>query len=156
MELWLFWFLVGVSLLAVEALVAFTLYAGAVSLGAFPAAIVAAVGGSVELQVAVFAFGAGISLLLVRPLARRHLRTPQLIRTGTDSLIGARATVMERVDDDQGVVKIRGGEIWSARASNPDQRFEAGSQVIVETVKGVAVLVRGPEVTEQGEEGDGE
>lgn len=39
---WLIWFLIGVGLIAFEAVAAFTLYAGAVAFGAFPAAIVAA------------------------------------------------------------------------------------------------------------------
>ena len=141
MPLWLFWFLLGVLLVAFEAVVAFTLYAGAVALGAFPAAIVAAFGGSVELQVAVFAVGAAFSLVVLRPIARRQLQMPQAIRTGTDTLIGARATVTETVDDDRGVVKIRGGDTWSARALDPGRSFAPGEQVVVRKIKGVAVFV---------------
>ena len=140
MSMWLVWFLIGIGLLAFEAVVAFTLYAGAVSLGAFPAAIVAALGGSVELQVAVFAVGAAFSLVVLRPIARRQLQTPQT-RTGSDTLLGARATVIEPVDDDAGVVKIHGGDTWSARALDPERSFEVGSHVIVREIKGVSVLV---------------
>jgi membrane protein implicated in regulation of membrane protease activity len=149
-SLWLVWFLLGVGLLAFEALVAFTLYAGAVALGAFPAAIVAAAGGSVELQVGVFAAGAGFSLIVLRPIARRHLQTPPGTRTGTDALIGARATVIEPVDDDSGVVKIHGGDVWSARALDPEQRFDVDEDVVVRAVKGVAVLVAAVESSDIG------
>lgn len=146
MPLWLFWFLLGAGLIAIEALIAFTFYAGAVALGAFPAAIVAALGASLEVQVAVFAVGAAVSLLFIRPLAKRHLLTPAPIRTGIDTLIGAHATVVLAVDDDVGQVKIRGGDVWSARAADVGGRFSEGADVVVRSVKGVAVLVAEPEV----------
>jgi membrane protein implicated in regulation of membrane protease activity len=144
MEMWLFWFLLGVLLVAVEVMVAFTLYAGAVSLGAFPAAIVAALGASLEIQVAVFAVGAALSLLLLRPLARKHLVTPPAIRTGADALVGALATVVEPVDDDSGQVKIRGGDVWSARTARPGERFKKGAEVSIQAVRGVTVVIGAP------------
>jgi membrane protein implicated in regulation of membrane protease activity len=149
--MWLFWFLLGVFLIAVEVTVAFTLYAGAVALGAFPAAIVAAVGGSLELQVAVFAVGAALSLLLIRPLARKHLVTPPAIRTGSDALVGALATVVDPVDDDSGQVKIRGGDLWSARASKSGERFEKGAEVSVHAVRGVTVVIGAPRESPAGD-----
>lgn len=154
MPLWLFWFLLGVGLIAFETLVAFTMYAGAVALGAFPAALVAALDASLEVQVAVFAVGSALSLAFVRPLARRHLLTPQKIRTGTDSLIGARATVSRTVDDDAGEVKIRGGDVWSARSLDPGASYEEGTAVWVHEVRGVAVIVDAggpPELEPAGE-----
>ena len=141
MELWLVWFLIGMGLIAVEALVAFTFYAGAISLGAFPAALVAALGAPVEAQVAVFSIGAAFSLVVIRPLARRHLITPAKIRTGTDQLPGSRAVVTQAVDEDGGQVKIMGGGVWSARTASPTTRFEVGASVSVTEVRGVAVIV---------------
>jgi len=142
---WLYWFLLGVLLLAVEAVIAFTLYAGAVSLGAFPAAIVAALGASLEVQVAVFAIGAAFSLIVLRPIARRQLQRPQSIRTGTDALIGARATVVRTVDEDGGTVKIKGGDVWTARSLTPGKSFQAGAEVVVHEIRGVAALVTDPD-----------
>lgn len=141
MPMWLFWFLLGTALVVFEAFIAFTLYAGSIAIGAYPAAIVAAAGGSVELQVAVFAAGAAFSLVVIRPVAKRHLMVPPTIRTGTDSLIGAKATVLERVDDDAGVVKVHGGDVWSARSHDPSAAYEAQTQVRVRGVRGVALLV---------------
>ena len=142
---WLIWFLIGVVLIAFEAVVAFTLYAGAVALGAFPAAIVAALGGSLELQVAVFAVGAAFSLIVLRPIARRQLNAPAPIRTGTDNLIGARAVVTEPVSDDGGLVKIRGGDVWTARSLEPHRDFGVGEEVLVREIRGVAALVTAAE-----------
>ena len=63
----------------------------------------------------VFVAGSVASLLVLRPIARSHLRQPPQMRTGTAALVGAQAVVVERVDADGGRVKI-GGEVWSARA----------------------------------------
>jgi membrane protein implicated in regulation of membrane protease activity len=80
------------------------------------------------------------ALLVLRPIARRHLRTPLQLRTGTAALIGSPALVMERVDGQGGQVKI-GGEIWSARAFDEDQAFEPGTRVEVLKIDGATALV---------------
>lgn len=153
---WLYWFLLGVLLLAAEAVVAFTFYAGAVSFGAFPAALVAALGAPLEVQVAVFAIGAAFSLIVLRPIARRHLEGAELIRTGSDALIGARATVVRAVDEDGGTVKIKGGDVWTARSLSPEKSFEAGAEVVVHEIRGAAVLVADRDHGENDAPGDGE
>ena len=90
------------------------LFLGPLSLAAVLAALVALGGGSVELQAAAFVAGSVAALAIVRPIARRHMRTPAHIRTGAAALIGQRAIVLEKVDADGGLVKI-GGEVWTAR-----------------------------------------
>src|SRR2546427_722324 len=69
-------------------------------------------------QLVVFVAGSFASLGLLRPIARRHLRMPHAIRTGTAALVGAPAVVLQRVDAQGGRVRI-GGEEWSARAYVP-------------------------------------
>ena len=80
------------------------------------------------------------SVLFLRPVARRHLRTPAQLRTGTAALVGARAVVLERVDADGGQVKI-GGEVWSARSYFENQVIEAGARVEVARIDGATALV---------------
>jgi membrane protein implicated in regulation of membrane protease activity len=65
---------------------------------------------------------------------------PHALRTGTAALEGARAIVLQRVDDRGGRVKI-GGEEWSARAYVPDEAFEVGTQVEVAQIQGATALV---------------
>jgi membrane protein implicated in regulation of membrane protease activity len=87
------------------------------------------------------ALGVSIAMLaLVRPVALRHLRTPQEIRTGTAALIGERGTVLEPVDRDNGRVKIR-GEVWSARTYDPSASIEAGRSVEIVKIDGATVVV---------------
>ena len=80
------------------------------------------------------------SLLILRPIARSHLHMPPLTRTGTAALVGARATVLQRVDADGGRVRI-GGEEWSARAYINDQVLEPGARVEVAKIEGATALV---------------
>jgi membrane protein implicated in regulation of membrane protease activity len=77
---------------------------------------------------------------MLRPIARRHLRTPAALRTGTAALVGSPAVVLERVDRDGGQVKL-GGEIWSARAYDQDDSFEPGARVEVMKIDGATALV---------------
>ena len=123
-----------------EDVVELSTHGGATVPAAVLAALVALGGGSVELQVAAFVAGSIASLAIVRPIARRHLRTPPHIRTGAAALIGQSATVLERVDADGGMVKI-GGEVWTARAYDEDHVIEPGRRVEVLKIDGATALV---------------
>ena len=136
---WVIWMLAAAALLGGEMLT-LGLFLGPLSLAAILAALVALGGGSVELQVAAFVAGSVASLAIVRPVARRHLRTPAHVRTGASALIGQRATVLERVDGERGLVKI-GGEVWTARAYDEDHVIEPGARVEVLRIDGATALV---------------
>ena len=136
---WVLWMVAAVVLAGGEMLT-LTLFLGPLALAAVLAALVALGGGSVELQVAAFVAGSVASLAIVRPIARRHLRTPPHIRTGAAALIGQTATVLERVDREHGMVKI-GGEVWTARAYDEDHVIEPGTRVEVLRIDGATALV---------------
>jgi membrane protein implicated in regulation of membrane protease activity len=65
---------------------------------------------------------------------------PAIVRTGTAALVGAPATVLERVDSNGGRVRI-GGEEWTARPFSDGQVFEPGTQVEVAEIRGATALV---------------
>lgn len=92
------------------------------------------------LQIVVFGAGSFASLGLLRPVARRHLKMPHAIRTGTAALEGAKAVVLQRVDGRGGRVKI-GGEEWSARSFASDEAFDVGTEVEVAQIEGATALV---------------
>jgi membrane protein implicated in regulation of membrane protease activity len=62
------------------------------------------------------------------------------LRTGTAALVGARAVVLQRVDENGGRIKL-GGEEWSARSFVSDQVFEPGTHVEVAEIQGATALV---------------
>jgi membrane protein implicated in regulation of membrane protease activity len=136
---WLIWVLVAVGLALGEVLT-LSFFLGPIAVAAVAAALFALAGGGAVLQLIVFIGGSIVSVALLRPIATRHLRTPQALRTGTAALVGARAVVLERVDDRGGQVKI-GGETWSARAFFDGQVLEPGTRVEVAKIEGATALV---------------
>jgi len=105
---WLLWVLAAVALTLGEIATPGLFYLGPVALAACASAIVAAAGGGWAAELVVFAAASAASLGLLRPIARRHIRMPLAIRTGSAKLVGEKATVVERVDAAGGRVKIGG------------------------------------------------
>src|SRR3954452_13043717 len=136
---WVVWIIAAAGLAAGEI---FTLgfFLGPIAIAAAVAAVAAAVGAGVEIQVAVFVLASVGTLAVIRPVARRHMRTPARLRSGTAALVGQRALVLQRIDADHGQVKI-GGEVWTARPYDESEVFEAGDRVDVMKIDGATALV---------------
>ncbi len=139
MDDWVWW-MIAAGVLAVGEIATLGFFLGPIAVAAVAAAIVALVGGGLALQWIVFIAVSLASLLVLRPIARRHLRTPAQLRTGTAALVGAQAVVLERVDRDGGQVKLA-GEVWSARTYDEDATFEPGERVEVMKIDGATALV---------------
>ena len=79
------------------------------AVGALGALIAAGFGAALWLQVVVFLALSGVTLLLVRPLAKKFL-TPRYQATNADRVIGATALVTEEIDNlkGSGLVNISG------------------------------------------------
>ena len=139
MEDWVWW-MIAAGVLAVGEIATLGFFLGPIAVAATLTAIVALVGGGLAVQWLVFIAASAGTVVVLRPIARRHLRTPPRIRTGTAALVGGRAVVLERVDANGGQVKI-GGETWSARAYDEDDAFEPGARVEVMKIEGATALV---------------
>jgi len=137
---WLIWVLVAVALAIGEIATPGLFFAGPVALAAVAAAVVAVLTDNVVAELVVFIAGSLASLAILRPIARKHLRMPAQLRTGTQALVGSRALVLQRVDADGGLVKI-GGEEWSARSFMEGQVLEPGTRVEVAKIEGATALV---------------
>ena len=142
MDTTILWLVVAVLLGAMEL---FTLTAVAALLGgsALLTAGAAALGLPVVLQLAVFAAAVVTGLLLLRPVAVRHLLHP-VGPFGADALVGRSAQVMREVNDFGGTVRI-GGEVWTARALAGTGPLPVGSTVDVVTIDGATAVVHGRE-----------
>jgi membrane protein implicated in regulation of membrane protease activity len=139
MEDWVWWMIAAGALMVGE-IFTLSFFLGPVGVAAVAAAIVALAGAGVGLQWVAFILTAVASLLVLRPIARRHLRTPAQLRSGSAALVGSTALVLERVDRDGGQVKI-GGEVWTARSYDDDDVFEPGARVDVMKIEGATALV---------------
>ena len=134
------WLIAAVLLGIGELLTPGLFFLGPVAVAAVGAAIAAGVGGGIVLQLIVFIAVSIASLAFLRPIARRHVHMPELMRTGTAALVGKKAVVLQRVDANGGLVRI-GGEDWSARAFFEEQTLEPGQRVEVAKIEGATALV---------------
>ena len=137
---WLVWVVVAALLAIGELLTPGLFFLGPVALAAAAAALVSLLGAGSVISVLVFIAGSIASLALLRPIARRHVRMPQLMRTGTDALVGRRATVTRQVDGAGGRVRI-GGEEWTARSYLDGEVYAEGATVGVVKIEGATALV---------------
>ncbi|HZI91072.1 MAG TPA: NfeD family protein [Thermoleophilaceae bacterium] len=136
---WVLW-MIAAGALAVGEIFTLSFFLGPIAVAALVTAGVAALGVGVALQIIVFALVSVATVGVLRPVARRHLRTPSQLRSGTAALVGEHAVVLERVDRDSGQVKLV-GETWSARAFDDDEVMEPGAQVQVMQIRGATALV---------------
>ena len=139
MDDWVWW-MIAAGVLAVGEIATLGFFLGPIAVAATLAAVVALAGAGLAVQWVVFIAASLGSVLVLRPIARRHLRTPASLRTGTAALVGGRAVVLERVDANGGQVRI-GGEVWTARAYDEDDAFEPGARVEVMKIDGATALV---------------
>ncbi len=111
------------------------------AIGALFAFIVAVCGGDIIWQVVVFFLVSIVTLLFTRPLATRYFNKDR-IKTNAESLVGANAKVIERIDNinSSGRVNVRGQE-WMARTED-DSIIEAGETVEIVSISGAKVLVK--------------
>jgi membrane protein implicated in regulation of membrane protease activity len=134
------WVIVAVALAVGEVLTPGLFFLGPLALAAGAAALAALLGAGTVGSLIVFIVCSVASLLVLRPIARRHVRLPALSRTGTDALVGRKGIVTRKVDSHGGRVRI-GGEEWSARSYLDDQVFDEGKTVDIIQIDGATALV---------------
>ena len=98
-------------------------------------------------QVLVFAVVSALALVITRPLVRRFMTRPR-IPTNSDRVVGMTAKVTEPVDNDRasGAVYVD-GKTWTARSADGSV-IPAGTQVKVQKIEGVKLLVQYSEKAE--------
>jgi membrane protein implicated in regulation of membrane protease activity len=139
MDLWVAWLIAAVAFGAGEVLT-LGFFLAPFAIGAAAAAIVALLGGGLVVSGIVFLAVSSAALVGLRPIARRHMRTPGALRSGTAALVGSTATVIEQVSAGGGAVKLE-GEVWSARPFDEDATIEPGARVHVIEIRGATALV---------------
>jgi len=139
MELWLIWLIIAV-VFGVAEIFTLTAALGVLGASALVPAVLAALGLPLPLQLVAFAASATVGVLLVRPIALRHMSQPQLERFGVDALIGKRAFVVREVNDRDGLIRIDGEE-WSARSFDEVTTIPEGAAVNVMRISGTTAYV---------------
>lgn len=116
------------------------------AVGALAAVIAALLGGELWLQIVLFLGASGVSLALLRPIAKKYF-DPRITRTNVDALAGKTCQVVADIDNltSQGQVKL-GDVEWSARSTDGEP-IPAGTHVRIDRVEGVKVYVTPVTVT---------
>ncbi|MFI8087848.1 NfeD family protein [Streptomyces sp. NPDC086080] len=139
-DAWLWW-LIGATLLGIGLVITAMPELGMLAVGAVAAALVSGIfGGGAVAQVVVFTVVSTALIALVRPIARRQRAQRPEFASGVDALKGKRAVVLERVDGSGGRIKLA-GEVWSARALEAGQAYEAGQEVDVVDIEGATAVI---------------
>jgi len=113
------------------------------AVGAAGGAVVAGLGLGLPIQLVAAAAVAAVGLVVVRPVAIRHVRLGQLHPTGTAALVGREAVVLAPVDaGTAGRVKLA-GEVWSARSYDRSAVLAPGQTVDVVLIEGATAVVLG-------------
>ena len=125
----------GVAELITEGMVSIWFVAGA--LAALAASMIDL---PVSVQVLAFVIVSAIALAASRPLVRRFLNRPG-IPTNADRIVGMTAQVVEPVDNEKasGAVYVD-GKTWTARSTD-GHSIPAGTQVQVQRIEGVKLIV---------------
>ncbi|GGK96969.1 membrane protein [Sphaerisporangium melleum] len=139
MDSWILWLILA-AVLGVAELFTLTAALGLLGAAALLTAVVAAIGLPTGIQLAVFVLSSVSALVLLRPIAQRHIAQPPPQRFGVSALVGKPAYVTHEVTGMQGRVRI-GGEEWSARAYDETLVIPAGATVDVIGIEGATALV---------------
>jgi membrane protein implicated in regulation of membrane protease activity len=137
---WIIWIIAAISLIIVEMLTASLFFFSCLGVGAVFAGIASACGAGIWLQITVFSVISVISVLFIRPILKKYLRSTDSKSSNIDEIIGKDAVVMETVTKDKpGLVKVM-GEVWGAFCEDGDIP-EGGIAEIIE-VRGTRLIVR--------------
>ncbi|MFC8586722.1 NfeD family protein [Streptomyces sp. NPDC057217] len=136
---WFVWLLAAATL-GVAEFFTLTLVFGLLAGAALVAAVVAGLGIGLLGQLVALGATAAAGLVLVRPVALRHMAQAPLTREGSDALIGKRAEVMREVTAGGGLIRVSGEE-WSARALDESQVIPVGALVDVMEIEGATAVV---------------
>jgi membrane protein implicated in regulation of membrane protease activity len=134
------WWLIGAVALGIPLVVTAMPEFGMFAVGAVAAAVFAALGGGVVLQVVAFVVVSVALVAVVRPIANRHRMQRPGLATGVEALKGKQAVVLQRVDGSGGRIKLA-GEVWSARALDGTQSYDIGQEVDVVEIEGATAIV---------------
>ncbi len=138
---WVLW-LIAAAAFGIGEMLTTSFFLAPFAVGATLAAVTDAAGAGELASWIVFVAVSLLMLLIVRPIAKSHLKMPPQLRTGSAALIGKQAIVLERIANTEGVGCVRiDGEVWTARALDDDQVIEQGQRVQVVEIKGATALV---------------
>lgn len=137
----LLWMVVAVVLAVIEGLTVQLVSIWFV-IGAVPAMVAAALGGTFETQLIAFFVASVFALLFMKPIVKKRIETVKEA-TNADMVIGMTGIVLKDVDNikEEGRVLANGLE-WTARSYDSNVKIPKDSQVLVLDIEGVKLIVK--------------
>ena len=118
--------------------------------GALVAAISAAVGAPLWLQIVLCVVVSLVLLYFTRPIAVKYFNKDR-VKTNAESLVGRQVIVISEIDNLQGIGQVTvGGQEWTARTTEEGITLPVGSVVVIRAISGVKLMVE--EKTQQKKE----
>ena len=109
--------------------------------GSLVAAVAAAIGAPLWLQIVLFVAVSLLLLYFTRPIAVKYFNKDR-VKTNAESLVGKQAIVISEIDNLQGIGQVTvGGQEWSARTTEEGITLPVGSVVIIRAISGVKLMV---------------
>lgn len=142
MEIWHYWIIAALLLFIVEIMTSGFAIA-CLSVGCLLASIASAFELTLAWQIGFFALGSFMAFIFIRPLVLKLMNknSNNNITTNTDNLIGRKAVVTEKIENDGfGRVKIDGDD-WKARMED-DSKAEVGEKVTIVSQESVILTVK--------------
>ena len=116
------------------------------ALGSLVALIANLLGAPVWLQITLFFVVSGVTLALLRPVARKYF-TPKLTKTNVDAMTEKICTVTVAIDNSVPSGQIKIGDVeWTARSASGEP-IPAGTRVKILRIEGVKAYVAPETVT---------
>ena len=135
----LFWIVLTVILVVAEVLTA-QMITTWFAIGAFVALIVSVFSTPFWLQAVIFVFVSLVSLILTRPLVKKHIDAKK-VPTNADRVIGMVGIVTEAIDNNNAVGQVKtDGAVWSARYVD-GSIINVGNKVRIIRIEGVKLIV---------------
>ena len=139
--MWSYWLILALFFMVLEAFtVGFLVFW--FGIGAIFALVASLLTSNAIIQCTVFIVSSTLLLFATKPLVKKITKNDKEVKTNVYSVINKRGKVIVDIDPDDstGQVKIA-GDVWSAKSSD-NQRISKGTNVIVEKVEGVKVIVK--------------
>lgn len=109
--------------------------------GALVAAVGAALGAPLWLQIVLMVLVSLVLLYFTRPIAVKYFNKDR-VKTNVESLVGKQAIVISEIDNLQGIGQVTvGGQEWTARTVEEGITLPVGSVVIIRAISGVKLMV---------------
>ena len=139
--MWSYWLILALFFMVLEAFtVGFLVFW--FGIGAIFALVASLLTSNAIIQCTVFIVSSTLLLFATKPLVKKLTKNDKEVKTNVYSVINKRGKVIVDIDPDDstGQVKIA-GDVWSAKSSD-NKRISKGTNVIVEKVEGVKVIVK--------------